>query len=310
MPQVIKGSLFAAAAATLWGLTGLAAQFMYAVSDINPLWLSYVRMLMSGAMLLTAAYIKYKKQIFAVFKDKHDLKLFLIYCFGGNFFVQYSYLKAIECSDAATATMLQFVSPVMVLIICAVISRKIPSLLSFLFAAVSITGIALISTKGDLSCLAISKQALLWGMVSALSLCITTVAPGDISKKYGAETIIGLAMLIGGIVFGFVFSPLKESVHVTPPMWLLIVATAIVGTSLAFIFYFKGITLAGATTAGVIGTLEVAVSVVFSAIIFKSSFTIFDIVGMALIIFSASALTINSSKESIRAKSTKSNQTF
>lgn len=42
--------------------------------------------------------------------------------------------------------------------------------------------------------------ALFWGLVSAASICVYTLQPIELLKKYGTSTIVGFAMFICGIL--------------------------------------------------------------------------------------------------------------
>ena len=56
--NTIKGTLFALIAGTLWGLSGICAQFLFQQRNLTPEWVVCVRLISSGVILLSIAYIK------------------------------------------------------------------------------------------------------------------------------------------------------------------------------------------------------------------------------------------------------------
>ena len=68
--NTIKGTLFALIAGTLWGLSGICAQFLFQNKNLTPEWVVCIRLISSGLILLSVAYAKEKNNIFKIFKSK------------------------------------------------------------------------------------------------------------------------------------------------------------------------------------------------------------------------------------------------
>ncbi|NOV89684.1 drug/metabolite transporter (DMT)-like permease [Clostridium acetobutylicum] len=57
-----KGLIFAVLASTLWGISGIAAQYLFQMEDFSPEWLVVIRLIISGVLLLAATYVATKKK--------------------------------------------------------------------------------------------------------------------------------------------------------------------------------------------------------------------------------------------------------
>ena len=114
--NTIKGTLFALIAGTLWGLSGICAQFLFQNKNLTPEWVVCIRLISSGLILLSVAYAKEKNNIFKIFKSKRDVKDLVLFGILGMFGVQYTYFVAIKYSNAATATVIQYLGPAIILI--------------------------------------------------------------------------------------------------------------------------------------------------------------------------------------------------
>lgn len=287
-----KGFLYVLMSAMLWGLGGIAGQLAFSTSDISTSWLIVVRMAVAGIVLLMLAFIKDGKNIFNIFRNKSDLIHFLIYCFLGNWLVQYSYFEAIKYSNAATATLLQYLSPSIVLVVVAIRKKKFPSIIEICCVFFALLGLFLISTHGSVGSLAISGAALMWGILSALSLVVNSVVPISILKKYGSYTVVGFAMLIGSITTQILLSPMTQSYNIPFETWKYIVFVVIFGTTIPFAGYSAGIKIVGSTTGSIIANIEPLTAAIGSVIILHTVVTGYDIVGFCLIIGVAVLLSV------------------
>ena len=84
-------------------------------------------MLAAGILLLIYIYWRRGKEIFDIWKNKKDAKDMLLFSLIGMLFMQYGYFLAIGHSNAATATVLQYLAPVMIVIYVSIRYHKMPS---------------------------------------------------------------------------------------------------------------------------------------------------------------------------------------
>ena len=74
--------------------------------------------------------LEQSKEIFDIWKNKKDAKDMLLFSLIGMLFMQYGYFLAIGHSNAATATVLQYLAPVMIVIYVSIRYHKMPSFLA------------------------------------------------------------------------------------------------------------------------------------------------------------------------------------
>jgi drug/metabolite transporter (DMT)-like permease len=127
MGSTRKGMLNVLIAAVLWGSSGVCAQYIMEKSHISSPYLTMVRLLFTGVILLTLSFVHGDK-IFSVIKNRKDAISLLIFSLVGALTVQLTFLLTIEKSNAATATVLQFLSPTIIVAWFALARKKRPGI--------------------------------------------------------------------------------------------------------------------------------------------------------------------------------------
>src|SRR5690606_30047242 len=97
---------------------------------------------------------------------------------------QYTYFAAIGFSNAATATVLQYIGPAFIVAWYAIRNRKWPVAIEFIALTLAITGTFLLVTHGSFKSLSVTPKAFVWGMLAALTLAFYTIQPAELLKKY------------------------------------------------------------------------------------------------------------------------------
>ena len=113
-----KGIFLAIAATVFWGFSGNVTQYMFQISDVDALTIVTLRLLISGFILTLFALLSgYKNTFLEIFKNKDARKNIIIFAIFGMVGTQLTFFSAIENSNAAVATLLQFLSPLFVIFI-------------------------------------------------------------------------------------------------------------------------------------------------------------------------------------------------
>ncbi|EPN5554741.1 DMT family transporter, partial [Salmonella enterica subsp. enterica serovar Cerro] len=113
MGSTRKGMLNVLIAAVLWGSSGVCAQYIMEQSRMSSQFLTMIRLLFAGLILVTFSFMHGDK-IFSILKNRKDALSLLIFSVVGALTVQLTFLLTIEKSNAATATVLQFLSPTII----------------------------------------------------------------------------------------------------------------------------------------------------------------------------------------------------
>jgi drug/metabolite transporter (DMT)-like permease len=252
-----KGLSMVLLGAVLWGVSGTAAQVLFQNYQLNPGWLVTVRMTVAGLLMLAGISIKSGlKYTFSVWKVKKDALKLVLFAVVGLLGVQYSYFASISYGNAATGTILQYLGPVFITIYAALIRRRLPQASQLISVFLAVYGAFLLVTNGDYHRFSVSPLAVFWGIISAITLAFYSLYPKGLLQKYGAATISGWGMLIGGLGMGFLHPPWRFSGQSSLNMWLLVSFVVIFGTLIAFYVYIASLQYISASEASVLSCGE------------------------------------------------------
>ena len=199
------GLLLVIIGATMWGVSGTVAQYLFQHKSFNAEWLVVVRMLVSGLLLLARA--SKQRNIFAIWKTKEERTSLLLFGVIGMLGVQYTYFAAIEAGNAATATVLQYTSPIFIIGYLALQARKWPVKVEMISVVLVITGTFFLATSGNFNELSITGWALFWGIGAAVTSAFYTLQPKRLLAKWSSIEVVGWGMVIGGASFSFIHPP-------------------------------------------------------------------------------------------------------
>lgn len=279
-----RGVLCVLSGGFLWGFSGTCSQYLFMEYGFSAQWLAAVRMLFAGIVLSLFMIVRDKKQLFRIFSDKKDTAVLLVFSVFGLMLCQLSYLTAIFYSNSGTATVLEYLFPIMVIAFVCIKTPRSPKLRETVAVILAIAGVFLISTHGDPSSLVISKQALFWGLLAALTTFIYNAAPEGIIKKYGSICVTGLGMLIGGVLLFVIIRGWRNIPDFDIISLLMCFIVCFVGTVAAFTLYLRGVGDVGPIKAGMAASIEPVAATVISAAWLGTKFNLTDIIGFAFIL--------------------------
>lgn len=282
--QAGKGIAMVLMAASLWGVSGTFSQFLFQQQHISVEWLMSVRMLISGIVLVAISRARKNADTFAPWKDKRDAIRLLSFGILGMLTVQYTYFAAIKHSNAATATILQFTSPIIIAVYLAVKFKKPLRPLNLVAIAVAMLGTFLLVTHGKPGELTISGTALAWGLASAVSLAMYTIQPESLLKRYHETTIIGWGLLIGGIGISLVRAPWHTDGIWDMHTYAYTTFVVLFGTLIPFYAYLTGVKLIGGQKASLLTSAEPLSAALLSVSWLGVPFLLMDYIGAGLII--------------------------
>lgn len=278
----VRGAVLTIIGGTLWGFSGTCGQFLMQTKGLTSNWLVPIRLLTAGLLLLLICYLKEGKKIFNIWKK--DALGILIFGSVGMSMCQYTYFTAIGASNAGTATVLQYIGPVLILIYISLRNMQLPRWNELVAIGLAVLGTFLLATHGDPRSMVLSEQALFWGLLSAVALAVYTVQPGKMLKEYGSAVVTAWGMLIGGILLCTIFRPWSIAVTVDTTVLMGMAVVVIVGTVIAFACYMEGIRLVGPKKGSLYASVEPVSATVFSVLWMHVSFGMIDFLGFLCII--------------------------
>lgn len=293
MGQTQKGIVYVLLAAVLWGSSGVAAQYIMQNSHISPQWLTMVRLLFSGLILLTLSFMQ-GEQVFRIFTTLADVRRLLLFTFFGALLVQLTFLMAIAQSNAATATVLQFLSPSIIVAWFALVQKKRTG--AFVFAAIftSLAGTFLLVTHGNPTSLSITGAALFWGIASAFSAAFYTTYSSGLIARYGTLPVVGWSMLLGGLMLVPFYGTQRIDRVNDASVLFAFCYLIVVGTAITFSLYLKGAQVIGGPRASILSCAEPLSSALLSLLLLGVTFTLPDWLGTLLIVSSVMLIALDS----------------
>lgn len=280
----IIGALLALIPGVLWGLSGVFGQFLFQQRGMSPQWLVTVRLLTSGLLMLLICLTNNRKMTFAIFRNKKATGQLIIFAIFGMMAVQLTYFVSIEQSNAPTATILQYLFPILVVAVTAIQQKRLPYPLELTAVILAIAGTFLLVTHGNIHTLSISSTALAWGLISAVAMAFYTMYPGHLQKQWTSSVVVGWSMLIGGLCLNIAYPFWQFSGTMDSQALLYLLFIVIFATFISFYLYLVSITMIGATYASLFACIEPLASAFFSVLWLDLQFTFMDYLGSAMIL--------------------------
>lgn len=277
-----RGAALTILGGLLWGFSGTCGQFLLQRKGITSEFLVPVRLMSAGAILLALCLLRERGRVFDVFR--HDAAGIVVFGIFGMSMCQYTYFSAIAASNAGTATVLQYTGPVLILVYLSLRERRLPRPTEVLAIALALTGTFLLATHGRPGSMALSVQALCWGLLSAVALAVYTVQPGRLLQTYGSAVVTAWGMIIGGAMLCVLFRPFSMQVRMDLEGLLAMAAIVLLGTVAAFSAYMEGIRCVGPKKGSLYASIEPVSAAVFSSLFMGARFTGMDVAGFACIL--------------------------
>jgi Permeases of the drug/metabolite transporter (DMT) superfamily len=232
--------------------------------------------------LIWCGISKPKETMRIVKKPKY---IFQLLCFGllGMLPAQYTYFMAIKYGNAPTATVLQFLGPLFIILYLSLRQLKMPRRIDIVSIIMALLGTYLLVTHGKFNQLALSTPAILWGVGSGLSQASYTLLPRELLKNFDAKIVTGWSMLLGGIVFSPI-AKLNQVPHLNMLSWVCIIFIIIGGTMFSYLFYLQSLNYLTATTTGMLSAFEPLTATILSVTILKTAVGGPEIIGALLIL--------------------------
>ncbi len=286
MSDRVKGACLTMGGAACWGVSGCMGQDLFTREGMDSTWLVPIRLFLAGLILSAFFFVKDRKMLFDPWnfkKNPRNVVDLLIYGLAGVSCCQFTYFLTIQLSSAGMGTILQDLSPVIILLVVCIQQRRGPRVFEIFSILLALVGVFLITTHGSLTDLAISPAALASGVVSACCVAIYTMWPKKLQEQYPTPMLQGWAFLMGGTMFALIFRPWTMN-YVPTPMGVFGIFTVVVlGNVLAFSLYMSGVPLIGPQKSSLYSFAEPVTAAIISTLVLGSPFTLWDALGFGCI---------------------------
>lgn len=276
---VITGCFF-------WGIGGTVSQQLFS-EGIEVSWLVSTRLLIAGILLLsTQALFKDRTQILAIWQQKFTAFRLVTFAIVGMLAVQYTYMASIKEGNAAVATLLQYLAPVMIIVYVALRGQSKFTKKDSITIVLALCGSFFLLTNGSLSALAVPMPAVIWGLLSGVSLAFYTLYAIPLLKQFDSLVVVGWAMVLAGLTMSFFHPPWQVDVsNWTASTGIYLVIVIIFGTMLSFWFYIESLQTLSAKETSLLGNVEPLTAVLATVLWLNEPFGAFQWFGTSFILF-------------------------
>jgi len=282
----LRGMLLASLASSLWAISGISGEILFKKYNFSSDWLVSIRTLISGILLFVIVIFIEKKSVLKPLKNKKDFIGIILFGTAGMYLVQYTYFKTIELSNVSFSTILQFTAPFFIFIYESIKNKKIPAFSTLILLFMTILGVVFIATKGKISSLSVSPEALLLGLISAIMIAFYSIYPKKLLKKYGSITVVGWGMIVGSVISNIVHPIWKIQGNVNTESIIQVTVVVILGTSVAYLIYIASLNYISSSLAGILTAFEPVLAAILSVIIFRLKFSFVELIGFILVFVS------------------------
>ncbi len=293
----LVGYALATLAATCWATGGLAAKWLFTPLDgntaqwpipplgiaIDPIMLSASRAMLAFGMLFAYLLIARRGALRIHAKDLPFLAFFGVV---GLALVHFTYFKAISLTSVATAILLEYLAPILVLIVSVAVLRDKFTWSLPLSVGLSVSGCALVVGAVGGTGLEVSAAGLFWGLSAAVFFAGYTLMGRWAAHRYSSWTLLtyglGAATLFWWAVLGGpgpVFASLRDGRTLAAVTFIAFTSTVV-----PFGAFLKALRHIRATEASVTSTLEPVLAAVAAWVLFRESLTLTQILGGILVI--------------------------
>ncbi|WP_125580165.1 DMT family transporter [Lacticaseibacillus suibinensis] len=269
--------------ACLWGVSGPASELLFA-QGVDVAWLISSKMLIAGVLTMLLALVKAPQAVLAPWRNRRDAGQMVIFILFGMITMQFIYFKAVAVGNAPTATILQYLAPVVILVLSAFMARTLPRRQDVLIIALAMFGTLMVVTKGHLTQLAIGPQALFWGLLAALAAAMYTMLPAGLLRRHSPLVVTAWAQLLGGLVMTAYRPVWQNPPHLDRTGIAAYAFVVLFGTLVAYLVYLASLQYISATAASLLDAFEPLGATVVSVLMFHLHLGGPELLGGALII--------------------------
>lgn len=283
------GFLCALLGATLWGFSGICAEILVDQFAMAPAFITAVRAPIAAIPLVIIALVRRRERVLEILHTPRAILMIFIAGFG-MFMSQYSYVETVAATNAATATVLQTPSCLIVMLVVCLRFKRWPGWSQVVGLVLAVGGTWLIATGGDPSTLATPVDGLLWGLVNCCAIALYVMCPKSLYERWGSSAPVALCTAADAIISLVflstrqIFAPLPTPIITPWSLLVLIGGASFLGTAVAFSLFMHGVSKVGSITGTLLGAVEPLSATILAILLLGTQVGWADWVGMAMMI--------------------------
>ncbi|MGE9857358.1 DMT family transporter [Limosilactobacillus reuteri] len=282
--QVMKGIIWAAVASAMWGISGTVLQLISQNLAIPATWMLSMRTFSAGVILLVISVFLYGKKIFNVFKTRATAISVISYAILGLMANLLTFYYAIQTGNASAATILQYLSPLFIVLGGIVFMHRRPFRSDIIAFIVALIGVALCITRGNFTQLTLPFVSLLWGLGSGITAAFYVVLPQRAADENPPIVVLGWGTMIAGVLFNLYQPFWVNPPHITTTLVASVATVVLFGTILPFGILLHATRYAPSDVVSIMDAVQPITTSILSVIFFKLNLNWAEILGIILVI--------------------------
>jgi drug/metabolite transporter (DMT)-like permease len=290
----VKGYLFVLGAALLWASSATLGKSLFA-EGITPIELAQVRSLFGSLGLALALAVLSRDRLRVRARDLPWLLLL-----GGVVMalVQLAYFFAIEAIQVAAAILIQYTSPVLVVVFSALLLKDRFTAAKLAALALALGGCFLVVGGLETSLADLNLRGLAWGVTASVAFAVYTLLGERLMHRYSPWTVLLYTLLFAALTCHAIdpsFDYVTEGRN--PGQWARMAYVAILGTAVPFGLYFAGIDHIRASRASITATTEPLFAGAIAFFVLGETLGPLQILGGALVVGAVVLLQLKRERE-------------
>lgn len=195
-----------------------------------------------------------------------------------------TFYLAIQSGNASAVTILQYLSPLFIVLGGIFIKHQRPLSTDLIAFIISLLGVLLAITKGDLTQMSIPMNSFLWGLGSGITAAFYVVLPRPIAQDNPPLVVLGRGTFIAGVLFNLYHPVWINTPHITSTVVLSISTVILVGTIIPFGLLLYSSRFAPSDVISIMDALQPVTTSILSVIFLGLEMNWVEIVGIILVI--------------------------
>lgn len=282
--SVMTGIIWAAIASVMWGISGTVLQVISQNLAIPATWMLSMRTFAAGIILLVISIILYGKKIFNVFKTRATAISVISYAIFGLMANLLTFYYAIQTGNASAATILQYLSPLFIVLGGIVFMRRRPLRSDMIAFVIALIGVVLCITRGNFTQLALPFVSILWGLGSGVTAAFYVVLPQRAADENPPIVVLGWGTMIAGILFNLYRPFWVNPPEISTTLVASVSTVVLLGTILPFGILLHATRYAPSDVVSIMDAVQPITTSILSVIFFHLSLNWAEIAGIILVI--------------------------
>jgi len=291
VPHALRGFLLLLLAVLFWGGSAPIGKYLI-VNRFDTMTIAQMRTSLTF-ILLSLFFIWKNKSVYRI--KLRDGWKFAVLGVVGIALTNYTYYYTVKESSVATAILIQYTAPVLVVLYSVnILKEDTLDRVTLISLVLALIGCYFAVTSGSFHSINLKGWAMLTGPLSACTFAYQIVATKQLLKRYSVWTM--LVYVFGfSALFWLCFNPPWEIIakQYTAEDWGILWFFAVISILIPQIAFASGLKLLDASTVGIISILEPVIAIVAAFLILGESLSLIQMVGGFMVLAAVGLLQVH-----------------